>query len=484
MKFDDILTELGEFGPYQKRIYFLMCLAHSCIAMQILAGVFIQATPEHRCAIPDLPNDSFASQGHWHDALVNASIPWASGDQTFDQCKLLDIPDGRHNETVPCEKWVYDKQSFKRTFVTAADLVCNKRKLVTYASMVLMGGMLIGSLVLGILADTLGRRKILVLSTLGHFTASLCVPWTRNYTMFVIIRFFVSFFGTGMFLSAFVMGMELVGPNWRKFAGNAMNLFWSIGLLIEAGLAYMLRDWVYLQIAISVPLLPVFFCYFAFIQESPRWLLQQGRLDEASKVLENVAKKNGVVVPETIKNLQDVVQEKAEKNLWHLFTSTTLLIRSLIIFLNWMVSSMIFYGLSLNSGDLSGNIYVNFVLMATAELVSFLFALLVMDITGRKMLHCYSMVVGGVACLATMFPVMYGGNDVNWLTTALSLVGKFGSTVGFAVIYVYAAELFPTVLRNSIIGICSVCARIGGILAPFIGDMIKFGGKTQVLKNT
>ncbi|GFR90248.1 organic cation transporter protein [Elysia marginata] len=275
--------------------------------------------------------------------------------------------------------------------------------------------------------------------------------------------------------------MELVGPNWRKFAGNAVNVFWSTGLFIEAGLAYMLRDWVYLQIAISVPLLPVFFCYVAFIQESPRWLLQQGRLDEASKVLENVAKKNGVVVPEKVKNLQDVVQEKAEKNLWHLFTSTTLLIRSFIIFLNWMVASMIFYGLSLNSGDLSGNVYVNFVLMATAELVSFLFALFVMDITGRKKLHCSSMIVGGVACLATMFPVMYGRNDINWLTIALSLVGKFGSTVGFAVIYVYTAELFPTVLRNSIIGICSVCARIGGILAPFIGDMGKqVGGKLEI----
>ncbi|GFR90251.1 organic cation transporter protein-like [Elysia marginata] len=75
-----------------------------------------------RCAIPDLPNDTFASQGRWHDALVNASIPWDSGDQTFDQCKVRDILDGRHNETVPCEKWVYDKQSFKRTFVTSVSI--------------------------------------------------------------------------------------------------------------------------------------------------------------------------------------------------------------------------------------------------------------------------------------------------------------------------------------------------------------------------
>ena len=51
-------------------------------------------------------------------------------------------------------------------------------------------------------------------------------------------------------------------------------------------------------------------------------------------------------------------------------------------------------------------------------------------------------------------------------------MGKCGGTVGFAVIYVYTAELFPTVVRNSVIGVCSVCARMGGTLAPFIGDMV------------
>ncbi|KAK3778760.1 hypothetical protein RRG08_013031 [Elysia crispata] len=92
MKFDDIITELGEFGPYQRRIYLLTCLAPLCVSMQILGGVFIQATPDHRCALPGLPNDTYASQGTWHDDLVNASIPWDSDEKMFDQCKLRRIP--------------------------------------------------------------------------------------------------------------------------------------------------------------------------------------------------------------------------------------------------------------------------------------------------------------------------------------------------------------------------------------------------------
>ncbi|KAK3778759.1 hypothetical protein RRG08_013030 [Elysia crispata] len=65
--------------------------------------------------------------------------------------------------------------------------------------------MLVGSLVLGILSDMFGRRKILLLSTVGHLIASLCVPWVRTFILYVILRFLVSFFGTGMILPAFVM---------------------------------------------------------------------------------------------------------------------------------------------------------------------------------------------------------------------------------------------------------------------------------------
>ena len=53
--------------------------------------------------------------------------------------------------------------------------------------------------------------------------------------------------------------------------------------------------------------------------------------------------------------------------------------------------------------------------------------------------------------------------------SVLSQIGKFGVTCAFAIIYVYAAELFPTVLRTTGMGMCSVMARVGSILAPIVG---------------
>ena len=54
----------------------------------------------------------------------------------------------------------------------------------------------------------------------------------------------------------------------------------------------------------------------------------------------------------------------------------------------------------------------------------------------------------------------------------MSLVGKFGASAGFAIVYVYASEIFPTDYRGVGIGSCSMFARVGGVLAPPIVELV------------
>ena len=47
-----------------------------------------------RCAIPGLPNDTFASQGAWHEELLKRNIPY-DDDNGYSQCSYY--VHGDHN---------------------------------------------------------------------------------------------------------------------------------------------------------------------------------------------------------------------------------------------------------------------------------------------------------------------------------------------------------------------------------------------------
>jgi len=50
--------------------------------------------------------------------------------------------------------------------------------------------------------------------------------------------------------------------------------------------------------------------------------------------------------------------------------------------------------------------------------------------------------------------------------TAFALIGKLFAAANFALVYIITAELFPTYIRTTAIGLCSLFARLGGIIAP------------------
>ena len=73
---------------------------------------------------------------------------------------------------------------------------------------------------------------------------------------------------------------------------------------------------------------------------------------------------------------------------------------------------------------------------------------------------------------------MYHFTGLNWITVVLANVGKFGISAAFAVIYVWSAELFPTMVRNSGMGSSSMMARVGGMVCPYIADLVS---RTKVI---
>jgi len=135
--------------------------------------------------------------------------------------------------------------------------------------------------------------------------------------------------------------------------------------------------------------------------------------------------------------------------------------------LNWAVTTLGYYGLGLSSTSLTSDPFLSLALSAAMEIPGYLFCVVSLDIFGRKRILAFSQMLTGTMCiLAAILPSEY-----RTISTALTLVGKFGASAAFSIVYVYTAEMFHTPVRNSAIGLCSTSARIGGLLAPTIASL-------------
>lgn len=59
------------------------------------------------------------------------------------------------------------------------------------------------------------------------------------------------------------------------------------------------------------------------------------------------------------------------------------------------------------------------------------------------------------------------------VTLAIVFLGKFCISGSFAIIYNYSAEMFPTVVRNTALGVGSMCARLSAALTPLITLLVR-----------
>ncbi|XP_049856428.1 organic cation transporter protein-like isoform X4 [Schistocerca gregaria] len=158
MAYDDVLQHLGDFGPYQARIYLLLCLPAISCALHKLAGVFLQAKPNHRCWLPYEEN---SASFNLSERELNLSIPRDESTGSWSSCYRFDTNFSSEyfennipaNCTVGCDKWIYDTTVYKSSVVTEFDLVCKNAWLRATADALFMVGVLLGSIIFGELSD-------------------------------------------------------------------------------------------------------------------------------------------------------------------------------------------------------------------------------------------------------------------------------------------------------------------------------------------
>ncbi|XP_056140270.1 organic cation/carnitine transporter 2 [Lampris incognitus] len=476
--YEDVTAFLGEWGPFQRSVFFFLCLSIIPNGFSGLSIVFLGDTPSHRCLIPAHANLSAA----WR----NSSIPVeeSGGGLVPSSCfryKLDAIEGFSERGLIPgvdvnlsdvqregcLDGWEYDRSTYTSTIVTEWDLVCDDKWKNPLTSSLFFCGVLTGSFISGQLSDRFGRKIVLFATMAVQTTFTFIQVFSPSWTVFCAMFFVVGMGQISNYVSAFVLGTEIFSPPVRTiFSTAGVCLFFGLGYMLLPLTAFFLRDWRMLLLALTLPGL-IFVPLWWFIPESPRWLLSQGRVQEAEDILREAARKNKVEVPQVIfspSQLKELKPTKREQhNICDLLHSRNIRWVSVTLWLVWIVLSIAYFALSLNTSNLHGSSYFNCFLSAAIEMPAYTLSWLMFRCCPRRLCLFSTLFLGGVVLLfIQLIPP-----NLNPLAIALEMLGKFGVTTAFAIIYAYSAELYPTVLRNTAVGACSMASRVGSISAPY-----------------
>ncbi|XP_054610752.1 solute carrier family 22 member 4-like isoform X2 [Dunckerocampus dactyliophorus] len=463
---------LGDWGGFQRQLSLLLCITMIPNGYCGLAIVFLAGTPAHRCRVPVHGLNLTAA---WR----NVSIPLEEDDQPAKcsryQLEALQafseegvLPSEVNLSSVPQEGcldgWEYDRSVYTSTIVSDWDLVCEDQWKKPLTSSLFFCGVLIGSFLSGQLSDRFGRKRVMFVTLASQTTFAFIQVFSPSWMVFCILFFLTGMSHISNYLSAFVLGTEILGPRLREFFSTAGScLFFAVGYMMLPLHAYFMRDWRRLLLCLSAPgflLLPLWW----FIPESPRWLLSQGRITEAEDIVKNAAKMNKKDPPAKIFSpLKQEFKKPKAYNICDMLRSWNIRWISLLLWLVWNIVAISYLALSLNTSNLYGDAYLNCFLSATAEVPAYVISWLMFRCCSRRLTLSASLFAAGFFLLVIqLIPA-----DLISLAIVLEMTGKFALTLAFALVYAYSAEVYPTVLRNTAMGACSMASRIGSIIAPY-----------------
>ncbi|GFN75016.1 organic cation transporter protein [Plakobranchus ocellatus] len=512
---DNVLEQLGWMGCYQKVQFILLMLPVVDTAMHMMSFIFIGRNFEHKCAVVDIPYSTTND--------INSTLSVMYG-----QCSVTVTNLSETIFSSSCKNGYEYSMPQDRSFLTEWDLVCEKDALSEVTQTVMAVGMMLGSSLFMAMADKYGRKPVFVGSHICLFGTAVALAFAPGYVVFLGLRFFLGAFQQGVGLISCLMLIELIPTEKRALPTQVGCIFWPFSLLLLGFVCYLCRDLSWRHTELVLAAISVYsLVQWWIIEESLRWLDVNGKTERAERIIRMAAERNGVDSERVLKLYRDdarplllkpmtkvetdgmnvnghideatlngskppppqaqdsgttgdgpdkLVESTAPVPNSELSFSTFLKNRDIftLIAINcyiWFADSVAYYGLIMTSSTLSDNLYLGYTLNILAELPAGLALLTLINRIGRRYSVMVAHLIGGFSLiLATALPNIEAAAAIPGLSSIImfiSLLGKFGITLGFGVLFLYTPELFPTTIRSTAFGISSLAARVGGMIAPF-----------------
>ena len=332
-----------------------------------------------------------------------------------------------------------------------------------------LGGLL-GATFAGSLADRFGRKLVFEGGMVALGLGALASAAAPELAWLALAQVLVGV-GMGTVTPAMTTLVSELAPAAAR--GRLLSLLqplWVVGIFAAAALGSLAVPRLGPSGAFLVGGLPLLYLPIIalWLPESPRSLLARGRPQEAARLLAELERREGVRLDLSARQGSAAASSVGEL-LSPRFRRRTLCMSALWFTLISSYNGFIYWlpGLLASSGFSLGEAY-NLILGISLAQVPFVLATaLLTDRFGRKRVVVPAMLLCAVSC------VLLGAAQAPWEIVVLGAAFSATNLAGWAVMFAYTPEVFPTRLRARGVGLSSACGRVASLLLPLgIGALL------------
>lgn len=344
-----------------------------------------------------------------------------------------------------------------------------------FASSVFLG-MVVGALCVGPLVDRIGRKKGIMLAISTYSIFSLLCAFAMNFSSLFVFRFLEGV-GLGAEIPITLTYISEFMP--IKYRGGALTLstcFWTIASVINGILAVILIPYYGWRSMFVVGFIPaiVVLVMILVLPESVRFLVKQGKLEEAEKIVDRVSSIPKGQFPQINASISADIHENRPESarIGEIFKGKYRRMTIGIWFIQFF-SGFVLYALSSWLPTLFLKLGMNFVhsmaysaIITGAGAIGSIFGTFAINKVGYKNLLILFHLLGAVFMVLWLTVHSSMG-----FTIIIALAMLFGAGAG-GVMMAYTSSLYPTATRATGTGWATLCQRVGGIVAPSILGVI------------
>lgn len=324
-------------------------------------------------------------------------------------------------------------------------------------------GCVIGAMFAGSLSDRIGRKKVLMISAIAFAISSLGIMLPIGLNWFIVFRL-IGGIGIGIASMLSPLYISEIAP--ANIRGRLISIY-QMGIVLGILLIYFVNAWIAgmhndswniesgWRWMFGSGLLPsvLFILLLLNVPESPRWLAQQNRLDEAEDVLSKVNGKEKA--KEELQSIRASMKEDTEASFGILMQPGlryVLLIGIILAILSQVtgINAIMYYAPEIfkSSGDGTSSALIQTVLVGVINTLFTIVAIKYVDKWGRKTLLLIG-AAGMTICLALVGAAFHFGMNQGplILVAILAYIAFFAISLG-PLTFVVVAEIFPTHVRG------------------------------------